>query len=100
MNWTILVIAGLFEVAWAIGLKFTEGFTRLWPSLGTIAAMVISLGRLRYCLCDTASMTQSAVMFTIRRTVAEGVRIWTGLAQPSSTGPTAMPLPALVLSRL
>jgi quaternary ammonium compound-resistance protein SugE len=46
MNWFILVLAGLFEVGWAIGLKYTEGFTRLWPSLGTVAAMAISLGLL------------------------------------------------------
>ena len=43
MNWVILVIAGLFEVGWAIGLKYTEGFTRLWPSVGTVVSMVISL---------------------------------------------------------
>ena len=46
MNWAILVIAGLFEVGWAIGLKYTEGFTRLWPTVGTVLAMVISLGLL------------------------------------------------------
>ena len=43
MAWVILVIAGLFEVGWAIGLKYTEGFTRLWPSIGTAAAMVVSV---------------------------------------------------------
>jgi quaternary ammonium compound-resistance protein SugE len=43
MAWTILIIAGLFEVGWAIGLKYTEGFTRLWPTIGTVAAMVVSL---------------------------------------------------------
>ncbi|RYF14722.1 MAG: quaternary ammonium compound efflux SMR transporter SugE [Comamonadaceae bacterium] len=43
MAWTVLVIAGLFEVGWAIGLKYTEGFTRLWPSVGTVAAMVVSV---------------------------------------------------------
>ena len=46
MNWTILVLAGLFEIGWAVGLKYTEGFTRLWPTLGTAAAMVVSLGLL------------------------------------------------------
>ncbi|MGB4342767.1 MAG: quaternary ammonium compound efflux SMR transporter SugE [Moraxellaceae bacterium] len=46
MAWMILVLAGLFEVAWAIGLKYTEGFTRLWPSVGTIAAMIVSVGLL------------------------------------------------------
>lgn len=46
MPWIILVIAGLFEIVWAIGLKYTEGFTRLWPSVGTIAAMAVSLALL------------------------------------------------------
>lgn len=43
MDWIVLVIAGLFEVAWATGLKYTEGFTRLWPSAWTVAAMAVSL---------------------------------------------------------
>ncbi|MFV0338284.1 MAG: quaternary ammonium compound efflux SMR transporter SugE [Chthoniobacterales bacterium] len=43
MAWIILVIAGLLEVGWAIGLKYTEGFTRFWPSVGTILSMIISL---------------------------------------------------------
>jgi quaternary ammonium compound-resistance protein SugE len=43
MAWVILVLAGLFEVGWAIGLKYTEGFTRLWPSLWTVLAIVSSL---------------------------------------------------------
>jgi quaternary ammonium compound-resistance protein SugE len=46
MAWLTLVVAGLFEVGWAIGLKYTDGFTRLWPSLATIAAMIVSLGLL------------------------------------------------------
>ncbi|NYT86779.1 quaternary ammonium compound efflux SMR transporter SugE [Pollutimonas harenae] len=46
MSWLVLIIAGLFEVGWAIGLKYTEGFTRLWPSVGTIVSMVISMGML------------------------------------------------------
>ena len=46
MAWLLLVVAGLFEVAWAIGLKYTDGFTRPWPTLGTVAAMVVSLGLL------------------------------------------------------
>jgi quaternary ammonium compound-resistance protein SugE len=41
--WLILFVAGLFEIAWAIGLKYTEGFSRLWPSVGTLAAMVVSV---------------------------------------------------------
>lgn len=46
MAWFILVIAGLFEVGWAIGLKYTEGFSKLWPTVGTVLAMIISLGLL------------------------------------------------------
>lgn len=46
MNWIILTLAGLFEIGWAIGLKYTEGFTRFWPTVGTVLAMVISLGLL------------------------------------------------------
>jgi quaternary ammonium compound-resistance protein SugE len=46
MAWLILLVAGLFEVGWAIGLKYTDGFTRLWPTVGTVAAMIISLGLL------------------------------------------------------
>jgi quaternary ammonium compound-resistance protein SugE len=46
MPWVILVLAGLFEVGWAIGLKYTEGFTRLWPTIATALAMIISLGLL------------------------------------------------------
>ena len=46
MNWFILIVAGLVEIAWAIGLKYTEGFTRLWPTMGTVLAMGISVGLL------------------------------------------------------
>lgn len=42
MAWVALFFAGLFEIGWAIGLKYTEGFSRLWPSLGTVAAMAAS----------------------------------------------------------
>ncbi len=43
MAWVLLVVAGLLEVGWAIGLKYTEGFTRLWPSAFTLAAMLGSV---------------------------------------------------------
>ena len=46
MSWFLLVIAGLLEVCWAIGLKYTEGFTRLVPSVLTIVALVASMGLL------------------------------------------------------
>ena len=43
MNWLILFVAGLFEIGWAIGLKYTEGFTRFWPTVGTVASMIVSI---------------------------------------------------------
>ena len=43
MDWAMLAVAGLFEVAWAVGLKYTEGFSRWWPSVGTALAMVVSV---------------------------------------------------------
>ncbi|MBA2078124.1 quaternary ammonium compound efflux SMR transporter SugE [Rhodanobacter sp. PCA2] len=43
MAWLYLVLAGLFEIVWAIGLKYTDGFSRLWPSVGTLAAMAVSM---------------------------------------------------------
>lgn len=43
MHWLILIIAGVFEVAWAVGMKYSHGFTRLWASVFTILAMVISV---------------------------------------------------------
>jgi quaternary ammonium compound-resistance protein SugE len=42
MPWLCLIVAGLLEIGWAIGLKYTEGFTRLWPSVATVAAMAAS----------------------------------------------------------
>ena len=43
MAWLLLLLAGLFEIGWAIGLKYTEGFTKFWPSAATLAAMTVSL---------------------------------------------------------
>ena len=43
MPWMILVVAGLLEIGWAAGLKYSEGLTRLWPAAFTIAAMVVSM---------------------------------------------------------
>jgi quaternary ammonium compound-resistance protein SugE len=46
VNWILLVVAGLFEIVWAVGLKYTDGFTRFWPTASTVAAMVISIALL------------------------------------------------------
>lgn len=48
MPWLILIIAGLFEIAWAVGLKYSEGFSKLWPSIFTVACMIVSMGLLAY----------------------------------------------------
>ncbi|MFZ2309036.1 MAG: quaternary ammonium compound efflux SMR transporter SugE [Rhodoferax sp.] len=50
MNWLILFIAGLLEVCWAVGLKYTEGFSRLWPSVATLAAMALSVALLGWAM--------------------------------------------------
>ncbi|MBZ0198253.1 MAG: quaternary ammonium compound efflux SMR transporter SugE [Ignavibacteriaceae bacterium] len=50
MAWFILFIAGLFEAGWAIGLKYSEGFSKLYPSIYTIVSMTISVGLLAYSL--------------------------------------------------
>lgn len=61
MSWIILVLAGLFEIGWAIGLKYTEGFTKLWPTVGTVAAMVISVGLLGIAMRDLPVGTAYAI---------------------------------------
>jgi quaternary ammonium compound-resistance protein SugE len=65
MAWTCLVIAGLLEIGWAIGLKYTEGFSRLWPSIATICAMIGSFNLL------------AAALKTIP--VGTGYAVWTGI---------------------
>jgi quaternary ammonium compound-resistance protein SugE len=65
MAWTYLVIAGLLEIGWAIGLKYTNGFTRLWPSIGTITAMIASFALLALALKHIP--------------VGTGYAVWTGI---------------------
>jgi quaternary ammonium compound-resistance protein SugE len=43
MAWVYLLVAALFEIGWAVGLKYTHGFTSLWPSVATVSAMAVSL---------------------------------------------------------
>jgi quaternary ammonium compound-resistance protein SugE len=50
MAWTLLFIAGIFEIVWATLLKFTDGFTKVWPSVGTVVAMGISMMCLAFAL--------------------------------------------------
>jgi quaternary ammonium compound-resistance protein SugE len=59
--WLTLFLAGLFEIGWAIGLKYTEGFSRLWPTLWTVMAMVVSLTLLGLALKELPVGTAYAV---------------------------------------
>lgn len=61
MPWVILVVAGLFEIAWAVGLKYTEGLTRPWPVAWTALAMIISVALLGIAMRDLPVGTAYAV---------------------------------------
>lgn len=78
MSWFILIVAGLFEIGWAIGLKYTEGFTRLWPAVGTAAAMVISVVLLGIAMKSLPVGTAYAVWVGIGAigTVALGIMLF------------------------
>jgi quaternary ammonium compound-resistance protein SugE len=65
MAWVLLFTAGLCEIGWAIGLKYTDGFSRLWPSAGTIAMMVVSVVLLALALKHIP--------------VGTGYAVWTGI---------------------
>lgn len=78
MSWILLVIAGLFEIGWAIGLKYTEGFTRFWPSVATLAAMTASVGLLGIAMRDLPVGTAYAVWVGVGAvgTVALGILLF------------------------
>jgi quaternary ammonium compound-resistance protein SugE len=61
MAWLLLIIAGLCEIVWAIGLKYAEGFTRLWPSVITVVAMLVSIVLLGYAMKSLPVGTSYAV---------------------------------------
>jgi len=82
MAWLYLLVAGLFEVGWAIGLKYTDGFTRLWPSLWTGASMAVSLFLLAQALRTLP--------------VGTGYAVWTGIG---SVGTAALGIALLGESR-
>ncbi|PAP74192.1 quaternary ammonium compound efflux SMR transporter SugE [Rubrivirga marina] len=63
--WAVLVVAGLFETGWAVGLKYTDGFTRLWPSVWTAASMIVSV----YLLARALQTLP----------VGTGYAVWTGI---------------------
>ena len=61
MAWLLLVLAGVLEIGWAIGLKYTKGFTVLWPTIGTLAAMVASISLLGIAMRTLPAGTAYAV---------------------------------------
>jgi len=61
MAWLLLIVAGLCEIVWAIGLKYAAGFTRLWPSVITVAAMLVSIVLLGYAMKSLPVGTSYAV---------------------------------------
>jgi quaternary ammonium compound-resistance protein SugE len=65
MAWLVLIVAGLLEIVWATGLNYTEGFTRPWPSLMTVAAMVLSMWLLAVALRSIP--------------IGTGYAVWTGI---------------------
>ena len=98
MAWVILFIAGLFEVAWAIGLKYTEGFTRLWPSVGTVAAMVASVVLLGWAMRTLPVGTAYAVWTGIGAvgTVALGIVLFQEPATAARLGCVALIVAGIV----
>jgi len=65
MAWVYLFIAGIMEIGWAIGLKYTNGFSRFWPSVGTVSAMIVSF----YFLSQALKIIP----------IGTGYAVWTGI---------------------
>ena len=63
--WILLLVAGLLEIGWAVGLKYTEGFSKLWPSVGTVASLIASMTLLGLALREIP--------------VGTGYAVWTGI---------------------
>lgn len=83
MAWAILLLAGLFETAWAVGMKMSDGFTRLWPTVWTVATMVASIVLLARAVKELPIGTAYAVWTGIGATGAALVGIgW--LREPAS----------------
>jgi quaternary ammonium compound-resistance protein SugE len=98
MAWLVLLAAGLMEVGWAVGLKYTEGFTRLWPSVWTVLAMALSLGLLGLALKSLPLGTAYAVWTGIGSvgTVLVGIWLLGESADPLRLGCIALILAGIV----
>ena len=73
MAWVYVIVAGLFEIGWATGLKYTDGFTRLWPSVWTAVSMGLSVWLLAIALRSIP--------------VGTGYAIWTGIGAAGTAVP-------------
>ena len=98
MAWVALFFAGLFEIGWAVGLKYTEGFSRLWPSLGTIAAMAASFFLLAFALKSLPLGTAYAIWTGIGTvgTVVLGIFLFNEAADVLRIGCIAMIVAGIV----
>ena len=94
MNWIMLVVAGLLEVVWSVGLKYTEGFTRLWPSVVTVAAMIASITLLGIAMKELPVGTAYAVWVGIGAVGAAVMGIW--LFGESASAPKLVSLALIV----
>ena len=83
MAWIILLLAGLLEIGWAVGLKYTDGFTRVWPTLGTGAALVGSTALLGIAL-RTLPLGTAYAVWTGIGTVGTAVLGMVLLGEPAS----------------
>ena len=98
MPWIYLLLAGIFEIGFAIGLKYTEGFTRLWPSMGTIVAAGISLWLLTQALRTIPVGTAYAIWTGIGAVgvATLGVVLFSESASPARLGCIALIIAGVV----
>jgi quaternary ammonium compound-resistance protein SugE len=61
MSWFILIVAGVFEICWAVGLKYSNGFTKFWPSVFTIVSMILSMVLLSFSIKEIPLGTAYAI---------------------------------------
>lgn len=82
--WIILFIAGICEIGWAVGLKYTEGFTKLWPTIGTVVSMIVSIVLLGLALRSLPMGTAYAVWtgIGILGTAVLGIMLFNDSADP------------------
>lgn len=92
MEWILLIVAGLFEIGWAVGLKYSDGLTRLIPSLVTAVMMAISLGLLGIALRTLPLGTAYAVWTGVGAvgTAAVGIAVFGDSAHPARLGCIAL----------